>query len=88
MNDQNCHIVYIKLPGSIWDESSQKLRDDVEEWLATAGVDDSQYETFYFRDPESAKEGDWYHQSISSNKYVCYCFENRTHAMHFKLAFG
>jgi len=85
--ETNYHIVYLKLPGSVWCESTQDLRDDIDAWLETNDVGDDQYNSFYFRDPENAQEGDWYHNAVTSNKYICYCFADRNHALLFKLTF-
>ena len=88
MDDIRMFPVTVLLPGSVFSDESQHLRDNIEEWLDQYQLSADDYDSFYMRDPVDAANGNWYTNSVNANRYICYSFRDSRLAVMFKLAFG
>ena len=76
--------VAIQLPGHIYSDASQYLRDRIADWLEINSVEDDDFDSFYMDSRKDDKQG-W---SDMRFKYICYAFVDNRLALLFKLAFG
>lgn len=81
--------VYLKLPGHIFSEAAQDLRDSVADWLEAKHVQEDDYDSYYFV-IDDKQNGN---QFGASNPYgrathICYSFSDSRLAVMFKLTFG
>lgn len=77
--------IIIKLPGHIFSDASQSLRDDINTWLDICGIKDDEVTSCYLKEEA---EGFATPPSSNSLTHIAFQFENGKAAALFKLRFG
>lgn len=82
--------IILKLPGHIFSEASQDLRDQINDWLDQQGIEDDQVNSCYLKDdsPQDTSIGGLTRHSSTSLTHMCFQFNDSKMAVMFKLAFG
>lgn len=80
------YTVAVKMPGHIFSEVSQDLRDKIEEFMNQNGIRDDEVDSVYSSDP--AAESKTRRDRLAAVRYLNFTFINPQHAILFKLTFG
>lgn len=81
--------VYLKLPGYIFSEACQDLRDSVADWLEAKQIQEDDYDSYYFV-MDDKQNGSEFGANRNYNRatHICYAFADPRIAVMFKLTFG